>query len=305
MNDCDKTREELIAELQLLREHVAALEAAETRLTCAQDLSQSYQAYLRARLEECTSDLTEAEERLVEETAKRQQVEAERDEHRRILYAILDTTPDHIIFKDRDLVYRLCNNSAAAFRGFRVEEIVGKTDFDMYAPEIAQHTRSEECALIEAGEAKTIEYGAQCSSGGDTRWFEVIKTPMRNAHGDVIGLLCNARDITDRKQLAESQKRLVDELRNALAEVNKLSGLLPICASCKRIRNEEGQWQQMEIYIREHSEAEFSHGLCPECAEQAYARFARSRAGEERGARRGLSKARSKPAHSAIVGNKD
>jgi DNA-binding response OmpR family regulator len=57
----------------------------------------------------------------------------------------------------------------------------------------------------------------------------------------------------------------VDELQQALGNVKRLSGLLPICAYCKRIRNNEDYWMQVERYLAEHSEAEFSHGICPDC----------------------------------------
>lgn len=59
-------------------------------------------------------------------------------------------------------------------------------------------------------------------------------------------------------------------LKKALAEVKNLSGLIPICASCKRIRDDQGYWEQIEIYIREHSDAEFTHGICPECMKKLY-----------------------------------
>lgn len=59
-------------------------------------------------------------------------------------------------------------------------------------------------------------------------------------------------------------------LKDALAEVKILSGLLPICASCKKIRDDKGYWNQIEGYIREHSEAEFTHSICPECAKKLY-----------------------------------
>jgi hypothetical protein len=49
-----------------------------------------------------------------------------------------------------------------------------------------------------------------------------------------------------------------------------LRGLLPICSSCKKIRNDQGYWEQIEVYIRDHSEADFSHGICPECAQKLY-----------------------------------
>ena len=64
--------------------------------------------------------------------------------------------------------------------------------------------------------------------------------------------------------------RLINDLEQALKRVKRLSGLLPICASCKNIRDDKGYWNQVEEYIREHSEAEFTHGICPECAQKLY-----------------------------------
>jgi preprotein translocase subunit YajC len=75
---------------------------------------------------------------------------------------------------------------------------------------------------------------------------------------------------TQRKRADEERKRLILELQETLDKVRMLSGLLPICASCKRIRNDKGYWEQIEIYIRDHSEAEFTHGICPECREKLY-----------------------------------
>jgi hypothetical protein len=65
-----------------------------------------------------------------------------------------------------------------------------------------------------------------------------------------------------------------EQLRQTKEEVKRLSGLLPICASCKKIRNDEGYWQEIEAYIRRHSDTEFSHGICPECAKKLYPEFA-------------------------------
>lgn len=68
-----------------------------------------------------------------------------------------------------------------------------------------------------------------------------------------------------RKAAEQERERLIVELRDALAKVKLLSGLIPICASCKKIRDDRGYWQQIEIYIRDHSDAQFTHGLCPDC----------------------------------------
>ncbi len=75
------------------------------------------------------------------------------------------------------------------------------------------------------------------------------------------------------RRMVEMQDALAEkivELRRALAEIKTLRGIVPICAGCKKIRDDEGFWQQVEVYVREHTEAEFSHGLCPECMKKLY-----------------------------------
>lgn len=78
------------------------------------------------------------------------------------------------------------------------------------------------------------------------------------------------QDITDCKMAQQEREKLIVELRKALSEVKTLSGLLPICSSCKKIRNDQGRWEALEAYIRDRSDAEFSHGICPECAHKLY-----------------------------------
>lgn len=68
----------------------------------------------------------------------------------------------------------------------------------------------------------------------------------------------------------EARERLILELQDTLAQVKTLSGLLPICSSCKKIRDDEGYWNQLEAYVQDHSDVVFSHGLCPECAKTLY-----------------------------------
>ncbi len=80
-------------------------------------------------------------------------------------------------------------------------------------------------------------------------------------------------DITERLEAERALKAEHDRLLNALSEVKALSGLLPICASCKKIRDDKGYWNQIESYIRDHSEADFSHGICPDCARKLYPEY--------------------------------
>jgi DNA-binding NtrC family response regulator len=72
------------------------------------------------------------------------------------------------------------------------------------------------------------------------------------------------------KRAEEEREKLIHELQEALAKVKTLSGMLPICASCKNIRDDKGYWNQIESYIRDHSEAEFSHSICPDCKKKLY-----------------------------------
>ena len=85
------------------------------------------------------------------------------------------------------------------------------------------------------------------------------------------------QEIQDRKKTQEEKEGLIFELQKALNAVKTLGGLLPICASCKKIRDDKGYWNQIETYIREHSQAEFSHGICPDCIEKLYPEYTSSR----------------------------
>ncbi|MGQ9555119.1 MAG: histidine kinase N-terminal 7TM domain-containing protein [Anaerolineae bacterium] len=103
--------------------------------------------------------------------------------------------------------------------------------------------------------------------------LEVAAAPLRNGAGDLAGYLVVVRDISERKRAESEREKLIAQLQQALAEVKTLSGLLPICASCKRVRNDQGYWQQIETYVSEHSQAQFSHGLCPECLARLYSEY--------------------------------
>lgn len=86
-------------------------------------------------------------------------------------------------------------------------------------------------------------------------------------------LLAHTQSIVRIISAEREQARLIRELQHALAEIKRLSGLLPICSNCKMIRNDAGYWEQIDVYVREHSDADFSHGICPTCAQLLYADF--------------------------------
>ncbi len=94
--------------------------------------------------------------------------------------------------------------------------------------------------------------------------------PLEDATGQALGIIISGQDISERKLAETERERLITELTAALAQIKTLSGLLPICASCKKVRDDSGYWRQIETYVEQHSLAEFSHGLCPDCAQRLY-----------------------------------
>ena len=96
--------------------------------------------------------------------------------------------------------------------------------------------------------------------------LSVIKDDRQN----VVSVVGVVRDISQRKQAEEEREKLIAELQSALAEVKTLTGFIPICAACKKIRDDQGYWNQIEAYVQEHSNAEFSHSICPDCIKELY-----------------------------------
>lgn len=101
-------------------------------------------------------------------------------------------------------------------------------------------------------------------------FMEVIGCPIFDETGEVVQIVESFRNITKYKQEGERLEDLIFDLQRALARVKRLRGLLPVCMSCKKIRTDKGEWKNIEVYIRNHTEAEFTHSLCPECEKKLY-----------------------------------
>jgi PAS domain S-box-containing protein len=99
---------------------------------------------------------------------------------------------------------------------------------------------------------------------------ELWTSPVCNEEGKPVAFVGVARDITERKRAEKEREDLINNLKEAIAEVKTLSGLLPICSSCKKIRDDQGYWTQVETYIAKYSDATFTHGLCPDCLKEYF-----------------------------------
>lgn len=126
-----------------------------------------------------------------------------------------------------------------------------------------ENVRDVECVLI--------------SRQGQAHHFLVNASPLMNHLKQRWGAIGVFTDVTERKHAQEAQANLLAELQQAMKELKTLRGLVPICAHCKNVRDDSGFWQQVEDYLRQRTEAEFSHGICPECFEKHYGDWVKSR----------------------------
>jgi hypothetical protein len=134
-----------------------------------------------------------------------------------------------------------------------------------------KYCHTKECALkrvLDGAERYTCE--SQININGGNKNFLVTVTPYVDSQKKIVGIIESFEDITERQKLEEENDHLISDLQESLKKVKLLSGLLPICASCKSIKDDNGHWSKVETYIANHSEATCSHGICPECAERLY-----------------------------------
>lgn len=209
----------------------------------------------------------ERELRAAEERRCRRQLE----EARALLASIVECCDAAIIGKSLEGIIRTWNAAAETLYGYPASEVVGKNVSILVPPD-----RSLELAQIlekiRAGERIERFETVRRRKDGSLVEISLTISPMRD-DGKIMGASSVAHDISRLKEEERERIKLIRDLSDALADVKTLSGLLPMCASCKKIRDDSGYWQQVETYIKQHSNADFTHGICPECVQRLYPDF--------------------------------
>jgi PAS domain S-box-containing protein len=188
------------------------------------------------------------------------------------LASIVETCDDAIISQTLGGTVLSWNSGAEQMFGYTAEEMVGES-VESLVPRDQHSEISDIRDLIQLG--KRVERIETVRLRRDGTGIDVAITvsPIKNGDGAIHGASIILRDITERKRQEQERLRLIQELTEALKRVKTLNGLLPICASCKKIRNDGGYWEQVESYIRSRSNAEFTHGICPDCVRLLYPEY--------------------------------
>ena len=178
--------------------------------------------------------------------------------------AIIAAIGDGLSIQDRNLIVTYQNAKHISFFG----DHRGETCYQAY---MCTESPCDPCPVLTSfkdGQIHSAEMEKKVN--GSTSYFEITTSPLRNAKGDIIAGIEVVRNVDERKRMEQERERLIKDLQEALANIKTLSGLIPICASCKKVRDDEGYWNQIESYIKDRSNAKFSHGICPDCAKKLY-----------------------------------
>ena len=143
-----------------------------------------------------------------------------------------------------------------------------------YESRPGESCQTEDCPLVQIINGAD-EYNYEPSKDHNDKLYHFIVTakPLLDENQKLIGIIEYFQDITELRKAERIKTTLIEDLEESLKEANLLSGFLPICASCKKIRNDKGYWDQIEKYISKHSRAVFTHSICPDCAQKLYPEY--------------------------------
>ncbi|MBI1912624.1 MAG: PAS domain S-box protein [Deltaproteobacteria bacterium] len=181
----------------------------------------------------------------------------------------LDIAGVMIVIINSSAKVTLINRKGCEILGYSEKEIIGKNWFEHFIPEDIRSSVQETFRQLINGKSEGLDkfVNVVLTARGE-RTIEWNNKFLRDESGVITATLSSGEDITERKRREEEREALIKELTGALANIKTLKGLLPICATCKKIRDDKGYWKKLEIYIQEHSEADFSHGICPDCVKK-------------------------------------
>ncbi len=205
---------------------------------------------------------------------QQKKVEKELRENEQFLQTIIDKSPDGIIFTSLTGKILRVSPKAIVMSGYSTQdEVIGRSIFDFIVPEERERALFLAKEMLKGNYSGATEYQL-IKKDGSFFFGEINGEVIRDPAGRPHGMMFIERDITERKRVEEDRDALLKDLQMALSDVNTLEGVVPICSSCKKIRDDEGVWNILEAYLTKHTGAQFSHGICPDCTVKYHAELA-------------------------------
>ena len=204
------------------------------------------------------------------EIVQRKKAEKEQKLSLSRLQATLESTTDAILVVDSDGKTTASNELFAKMWKIPVD-IINTRDDDKALAYVLDQLKNPD-SFIQKVKALYADPEAESFDTLEFKNGRIVERYSQSQKLDeqIIGRVWSFRDITERELAQKKRESLIVDLKKALDEVKTLQGILPICSHCKQIRDDKGYWNKIETYIGEHSQAEFSHGMCPECSDKLY-----------------------------------
>ncbi|MDO8546170.1 MAG: PAS domain S-box protein [Nitrospirales bacterium] len=202
---------------------------------------------------------------LIETITTLEQAQAALRESRERYRTLVDNMHDLLCELDQDGRYLYVSGNYADVLGYQPDALLGRTAFEFVHPDDLAGVVDIFTSPSGRGQA-VFRYRHQ---SGEWRWMESTGKAYTTADGELRGVVIS-RDITERKQREEERENHILLLQHAVDNIKVLRGLLPICAHCKKIRDDQGQWHAVETYVQERADVDFSHGICPDCLNRHY-----------------------------------
>jgi PAS domain S-box-containing protein len=232
----------------------------------AEERLRKHQDWLEELVMKRTAELAEVNDKLQDDITRRKSIENKLRDSEERFRKIFDDGPLGMLILSPSLRVSDANKAIRHMLGYTAQELKGFSFENLIYPVDREKVMSISCKLIEK-KIPLFQVEKRClKKDGETLWANIITTALFDRAGKkILYALCMIKDISDRKVAEQEREGLISELQEAMARIKTLTGLLPTCAWCRKIRDDKGNWKRVETFIEEHSDAYFTHGICPEC----------------------------------------